>query len=386
MKNNGTTVLGVGDMILGAPNIDSFFDASRETLKKGDLVIGNMETPATNRPSWSNSEPHSAPAVDPNNLNALARAGFSVATIGGNHCFDQGEYGILDAIDVMEKSGVAVCGAGKNIDEARKPAILERNGIKFAFLHYNLTGPRECYAAPAKVGCAFIRIATAYCNDRAEPGGSPSAIYTIADPRGRQDMIDDIELAKKQADNVIVYFHSGRPGSPELLQYEIELTHHCIDVGVQMVLCCHTHALSSVEMYKGKPIFYGLGNFVTVTNDMNPDAPNAKQRRSNPYRWPGVVPFWEWDVFAKLRPEGIPYYPFAEFSRNTVIAKGTFTKEGLTQASFIPCYINEKAQPVPVTRSGKGEDVKNYLESWTRDAGLSTAFEWNEEGTEVILG
>lgn len=56
------------------------------------------------------------------------------------------------------------------IDEARKPAVVKKNEIKFAFLHYNLTGPRECYAAPCKVGCAYVRIATAYCNDRAEPG------------------------------------------------------------------------------------------------------------------------------------------------------------------------------------------------------------------------
>ena len=385
MKNETVTVMGVGDIILDAPDTDRFFDRARKTLQSADFAVGNIEAPHTDRPMWCNVEPHSAPAASPKNLPAVARAGINVATIGGNHCFDQGAYGILDAIDILKSNGTAVCGAGRNIDEARKPAIVESRGVKLAFLHYNLTGPRECYASAMKTGCAYVRISTAYCNERAEPGGSPTLIYTVADPRTRQDMVDDIRAAKEKANCVIVYFHSGRPGSPELMQYETELTHLCIDVGVQMVLCCHTHALSSVEVYRGKPIFYGLGNFVTVTGAMNRDAENARQRHTNPYAWPGIVPYWEYDPFAKLEPVGIPYYPFAEFSRNTMIAKAEFTKDGLQSAGFIPCYINDCAQPEPVTRSRKGEDVVEYLADWTRRAGLDTKFRWNDLGTEIVL-
>ena len=379
------TVLGVGDIILDAPEPEKYFDTSKDLLKAADIAVGNMEDPHTDRPSWSNMESHSAPASALENLSAFRYAGFDVATIGGNHCFDQGAYGILDPIEYFRSCGIATCGSGANCDEARKPAIVERKGIRTAFLHYNLTGPRECYATVMKAGCAYIRIATAYCNDRAEPGGSPSAIYTIADPRGKKNMADDILAAKKAADHVIVYFHSGSPGKALLNQYELDLTHYAVDMGAAAVLCCHTHAIASMEIYRGKPIYYGLGNFVTVTGAMDPDAPNARQRRTNFYGWPGIQPWWDFDVFKMLGPGDVPNYPFAEYSRNTMIAKLEFSKEGLISAGFIPCWINDAAQPTPVTRDGKGREVVEYIADWEKKAGFDLTFAWNGEGTEIVF-
>lgn len=379
------TVLGVGDIILDAPEPEKYFDTSKDLLKAADIAVGNMEDPHTDRPSWSNMESHSAPASALENLSAFRYAGFDVATIGGNHCFDQGAYGILDPIEYFRSCGIATCGSGANCDEARKPAIVERKGIRTAFLHYNLTGPRECYATVMKAGCAYIRIATAYCNDRAEPGGSPSAIYTIADPRGKKNMADDILAAKKAADHVIVYFHSGSPGKALLNQYELDLTHYAVDMGAAAVLCCHTHAIASMEIYRGKPIYYGLGNFVTVTGAMDPDAPNARQRRTNFYGWPGIQPWWDFDVFKMLGPGDVPNYPFAEYSRNTMIAKLEFNKEGLLSAGFIPCWINDAAQPTPVTRDGKGREVVEYIADWEKKAGFDFPFAWNGEGTEIVF-
>ncbi len=379
------TVLGVGDIILDAPEPEKYFDTSKDLLKAADIAVGNMEDPHTDRPSWSNMESHSAPASALENLSAFRYAGFDVATIGGNHCFDQGAYGILDPIEYFRSCGIATCGSGANCDEARKPAIVERKGIRTAFLHYNLTGPRECYATVMKAGCAYIRIATAYCNDRAEPGGSPSAIYTIADPRGKKNMADDILAAKKAADHVIVYFHSGSPGKALLNQYELDLTHYAVDMGAAAVLCCHTHAIASIEIYRGKPIYYGLGNFVTVTGAMDPDAPNARQRRTNFYGWPGIQPWWDFDVFKMLGPGDVPNYPFAEYSRNTMIAKLEFNKEGLLSAGFIPCWINDAAQPTPVTRDGKGREVVEYIADWEKKAGFDLPFTWNGDGTEIVF-
>jgi len=380
------TVLGVGDVILDAPEPEKYFDTSKDLLKAADITIGNMEDPHTDRPCWSNMESHSAPPSDMKNLSAFKYAGFDVATIGGNHCFDQGPYGILDPMEYFHANGIATCGAGADYDEARKPALVERKGVKFAFLHYNLTGPRECYATVMKTGCAYIRVATAYCNDRAEPGGSPTAIYTIADPRGMRNMADDILNARKIADNVIVYFHSGSSGKPLLNQYELQITHYAIDMGAEAVICCHTHAIASMEVYRNKPIYYGLGNFVTVTGAMNPDAKNAKQRHTDFYGWPGIQPWWDFDVFKMIKPGNVPCYPFAEYSRNTMIAKLEFDKAGLTSAGFIPCWINDKAQPTPVTRDSEvGKKVMDYIADWEKRSGFTFDFQWNAEGTEIVF-
>ena len=82
------TVLGVGDVILDAPEPEKYFDTSKDLLRAADITIGNMEDPHTDRPCWSNMESHSAPPSDMKNLSAFKYAGFDVATIGGNHCFD----------------------------------------------------------------------------------------------------------------------------------------------------------------------------------------------------------------------------------------------------------------------------------------------------------
>ncbi|MBQ8305325.1 MAG: CapA family protein [Blautia sp.] len=378
-------LLGVGDVILDAPQPERFFDHARDLLRGADITIGNMEVPHTAHPCWSNMESHSAPPAKLENLSGFPDAGFDVVTIGGNHVFDQGPYGILEPIEYFKEQGIAVCGSGRNYEEARRPAVVERKGIRFAFLHYNLTGPRECYATPMKAGAAYIRVATAYCNDRAEPGGSPTAIYTVADPRGKKNMADDIRNAKSLADHVIVYFHSGSAGKPLLNQYELDLTHYAVDLGAQMVLCAHTHALSSIEIYRGKPIYYGLGNFVTVTGGMDPDAPNAKQRHTDFYEWPGIQPWWDFDVFKMIRPGNVPWYPFAEYSRSTIIAKAEFDREGIVSAGFIPCWIDDGARPTPVSRDGKGADVVAYLQNWESNAGFRLDFTWNEAGTEVVF-
>lgn len=384
MEEN-VTVLGLGDIILDAPEPESYFDASKDMIRAADIAIGNMEDPHTDRPSWSNMEPHSAPPSALENLRAFKYAGIDIAAIGGNHCFDQGAYGILDPIDYFHRNGIATCGAGADYEAARKPAFVERKGIKFAFLHYNLIGPRECYATIMKAGCAYIRIATAYCNDRAEPGGSPTAIYTVADPRGKRNMVEDILAAKKIVDNVVVYFHSGSAGKPLLNQYELDLMHLAVDMGAELVLAAHTHALASIEIYHGKPIFYGLGNFVTVTGAMDPDAKNARQRHTDFFGWPGIQPWWDYDIFKMIRPGSVPNYPFAEYSRNTIMAKAEFSKSGIVACGFVPCWINDKAQPTPVTRDGKGAEVVAYLQDWENRAGFEFPFLWNETGTEIVF-
>lgn len=199
-------------------------------------------------------------------------------------------------------------------------------------------------------------------------------------------MVQDIEEAKKNADVVIASFHIGRMGSPDLLPYEFEITHKAIDVGAEMVICCHAHSLRGVDMYKGKPIFHGLGNFATVTNHFQKGSENATKLLSyNPFKWQGVTP-----PFAPFSdPQGgytVPNYPSSEISRNTLIAKGLFTKDGLVEARMIPCYINDKAQPEPVTKEGKGLDVLAHVMSLNETENLKTVFTWNEEGTEIILG
>lgn len=382
------TLMAVGDIILDAPNPDSYFDLVRATLKTADLAVGQVEIPHTLRPIWSNGEPHSAPAADPAHLPALARAGFTVATLSGNHLFDQGAPGVEDTIKALREAGLQTVGAGMNLAEARKPAVVRKRQLAVAVLQYNAVGPQESWAAPLKAGGAFVRVETHYVRDNAEPGGMPTTIYTIVDPATLQKMEKDIAAARELADVVVVGFHIGRAGVPELLQYQTELTHRAIDAGAQMVFGSHTHSLLGVEIYRGKPIYHGLGNFVTVTGSIKPTAPNAVQRSYRPFDHPSTRPAVRFNAFTRTPEEGPPpheYYPFTEVSRNTMIAKAVFGKDGVLESSFIPCFIDDQARPVPLARGQGGEKVVQHVEALTRGAGLPTVFDWNAQGTEVIV-
>lgn len=385
MNESITTVLAVGDLVLNIPDVDFIFDAARATLLSGDVVIGHVEIPHTTRPAVSNFETSIVPAGDPENLNCLPKAGFNVATFGGNHTFDQGEPGVADTLNNFKSLGLQTTGAGMDIYEAHVPAYIDKNGVNFAIVQYTALGPRESWASPMKAGAAYIRVITTYICDRAEPGSAPTAVYTAVDPGTLNWMVQDIEEAKKKADVVIASFHIGRMGSPDLLPYEFEITHKAIDVGAEMVICCHAHSLRGVDMYKGKPVFHGLGNFATVTNHFQKGSEIAMKLHSyNPFKWQGVTP--PFTPFAD--PQGgytVPNYPSSEISRNTLIAKGVFTKDGLVEARMIPCYINDKAQPQPVTREGKGMDVLAHVMKLNEIENLKTVFTWNEEGSEIIL-
>jgi len=387
--HDAATVLAVGDLILDAPPpMNRYFDPAASILRAGDLVFGNVEVPHTRRGTWSNPEAHSVPGADPDNLAALKYGGFNAATAIGNHVFDQGEYGVSDTIDALRALDIRTAGIGMNIAEARAPATIEAKGLKLALLGYNAVGPESTWATPLKAGAAYVRVVTTYVNDKANPGGAPTSVYTVVDPAGMRGIEADIRAARETHDAVIVAYHIGRPGAPEILHYQTELTHRAIDAGAEMVVGAHTHALLGVEVYRGKPIFHGLGNWVTLTGVFKPDAPNAEQwthypfadRATRPAPSPGYVP-----GPPLRRGEDVPLYAFDEPSRNTMIAKAVIGKSGLIEGRFVPCYIDDIGAPVPRHRDRGGQQVLDYVVQLTRAAGLTTQFEWSSDGSEVIV-
>jgi poly-gamma-glutamate capsule biosynthesis protein CapA/YwtB (metallophosphatase superfamily) len=151
MTDNSLTLLAVGDLILDEPQAEAYFSHVLMTLRAADLVIGQGEVVFTDRGICSAIEV-TAPPCDPKNMNALSFAGFNVITLAGNHVFDSGAPGIEDTIYGLQKLGIAVVGAGMNINEAKRPAVIQRNGTSFGFLSYNCVGPKESWATTHKPG------------------------------------------------------------------------------------------------------------------------------------------------------------------------------------------------------------------------------------------
>ena len=379
------TVLSVGDLILDVPGAERYFDESREVLKGGDLVIGQVEIPYTLRPQWSAYDNHSAPPTDPCRLGAMAEAGFHVGTCAGNHSFDQGAYGVTDTLDKLHSLGIATAGEGANDAEAWAPAIAERKGLKFACFSFTAVGPKTVQATPAKAGAAFIYVATAYDNDVNEPGALPTHIYTSVSPAALERMRRSFREAKEAGAIVLASFHMGRMHSEELQQYQIEIAHAAVDAGAEMVFAHHPHTLLGIEMYRGKPIFYSVGHFVFATDAfLQQGTALAGQRKYLPNHWQGV------NTEALIKPrepitDTIPFYVGDQASRNTLIAKGVFDESGLVRASFLPCFIDDAGHPVPVRRGEKGDDVLAHIRRLCAQEQLDTRFTWSEDGTEVYL-
>jgi hypothetical protein len=368
------TLLSVGDLILDEPRPESFLAPAKETLRRGDVVFGHVEVPhSTTTVQMSTDIP--APPADPEALKALTDAGFDVVTLAGNHVFDAGEIGIEDTVRHAVAAGLVPTGAGSNLDAARAPAVVERGGLRVSVLSYNCVGPRESWATSKKAGCAYVRVLTHYELDHASPGGPP-AIYTFAEPASVEAMAADIALARSTSDVVAVSLHKGVGHTPvEIAMYERPVSRAAVDAGADVVFGHHAHIMRGIEVYHGRPIYHGLGNFVTVTHALSPTGTESAERKAWAIRRTKLYGF--------APDPDMPFYPFHPESRNTVIASCRFGEDGIAEAGFLPCWIDDEGRPVPLTAGAEADGVAEYVRKISEGAGLDTKF--TRRGDEVLI-
>ena len=365
------TLLAVGDLVLPA-DAGPFFDDVRETLKQGDVVIGQLEVPYTERDEHAVSL-----GRVPDSLRPLKDAGFHVLTMAGNHLMDAGPAGIEDTIRWLELNGIGHVGAGMNLEEARKPYLMTRGKTRFGFLNYNCVGPKETWAGPHKPGNAYIHVITHYEETYASPGGPPSSIYTWALYSSIRQMEEDIRKLRSQCDVLTVSFHKGIGHIPvKIAQYEHEVSYAAIDAGADVVFAHHAHILKGIEVYKGKPIYHGLCNFVTYVpaeafhHNQNLPASWAKKRK---------------ELFGFEPDPEYPTYPFHPEAIHTMIAKCTIENGRITSAGYIPCLITKEGKPVIARKEEHFWQVFNYVERISREAGLDTRFERAGHEVRIVL-
>lgn len=207
--------------------------AVRSLLKGADLAVANFENPAPD-----NFKYHTQGTVfsaNPRLIAGLKDAGIDYVSLGNNHIGDAGPVGLLQTLANLDKYGIRHSGAGRNLAAARTPAILTVDGVKVAILSYDTIA--KYYAAGTnKAG---------------------SAQLTAANVK-----VDVAAARKAGAQIVIVYPHWGTEYSPRPFSAEQSLAHAVIDAGADMIIGNHAHWVGAMEIYKGRPIWYALGNFV----------------------------------------------------------------------------------------------------------------------------
>jgi poly-gamma-glutamate synthesis protein (capsule biosynthesis protein) len=241
-----------------------------------------------------------------------------------------------------------------------------------AVLSYNTVGPRESWAGPAKPGCAYLQILTHYELEHASPGGHPQA-YTFATPDSLAAFEEDIAATRADCALLVVALHKGVNGSTTPQWYEKQVAHAAIDAGADIVFGHHPHIMAGIEVYRAKPIYHGLGNFVTVTHALSSDP----HQNTDPERLAHARRRRE--LFGFEPDPDMPNYPFHPDSRHTMIARCVLSAAGSLSAGYLPCYIDREGRPQPAPRSGNGQAVFDYVARISAAAGFNTEFAWADD-------
>jgi poly-gamma-glutamate synthesis protein (capsule biosynthesis protein) len=373
--NGSAVMLAVGDIILDEPGLAPCFDSSRAATRSADLTIGHVEVPHTTR-GVQQKTAVPAPPADPKHLESLQAAGFDVITLAANHAYDQGEPGIVDTIETLRGLGMATAGTGLNLSAARQPAVVERGGLRFGVLSYNTVGPTESWASATKPGCAYLRVITHYEQDHHSPGAPPT-VYTFTPLADVEALAADIAALRPRCDVLTVAFHKGVVHTPAtVLDYEKQIARAAIDGGADVVIGHHAHILRGIEIYRGKPIYHGLGNWVCVTRALNyasnADSPERQAWALRRKKMFGFEPDPEY-----------PLYPFHPEAKQTIVAKCVVDGRGNVEARFLPAFVDKTYQPVLLGRDERGQQVFEYVARISREASLSSSFAW--DGDEVVV-
>jgi len=260
--------------------------------------------------------------------------------------------------------------------EARRPAIVNCKGTRIAFLDYNSILEEGSRAEVNRPGCASLRAWTLYEPIEPSQPGTPSRAHTFPYRDDLSAMVEDIKKAKTQADLVIVSMHSGIHMTPAVIAgYQKDYARAAIDSGADLILQHHAHILKGIEVYSGKVIFYGLGNFAVELHFMTKEwaeIPAVKEvRRSLNPDWNPPYPDY-------------PSFPFPPDSRKTIIAKCIISNKAISKVSFLPAYINKKGEPeILVSKDERFSEVLRYMKEISRDQGLST--EYTIDGDEIVI-
>lgn len=345
--------------------IERYTELVRPTLQGVDLRFANCERQYSSRGTASEASPHGR--QPPEMAQIFSDCGFDAVTIANNHMYDYGPDALLDTRELLLKMGIAVTGAGRDLDEARQPAIVERNGIKVGFLGYCSVIPEGGEAAAGKVGIAPLRVITQY-----EPRGPHATprVITHPDERDKAMILDDIARLRPQVDIVVLAFHWGVIWVPRVIaDYQVDVAHACIDAGADLILGHHAHVPKAIEVYKGKAIFYSLSNFC-----MTKPFPSPK--------WSEAP--WVHGALRNSADQDPDYalLPYGRDAKRTLLAKATFTKSGVKRVSFLPMQIDRQYRP-EVLHAGdpRFDDMVDYMD-WASE-GFNHVF--TRSGDEVIV-
>jgi Bacterial capsule synthesis protein PGA_cap len=342
-------ICAVGDTLINNADPLAGFAPTAPILAEADIVFANCEGLYVREPSPM------LLASDAKNARGLTVGNVGVMTLANNHVMDAGPSGLAQTTDVLGELGIATVGAGPDLEAARRPAVLERNGTRVAFVAAASTFPAGIEAKRGRPGINPLRFHNHYYLAEGDlefnPGVMPE-VMVIPWPQDIDAMRTAIRAAREQADMVVFTVHWGEPVRPITVQdFERETARVAIDAGADLVLCHHHHIVRGVAVHRGAPIFHGLGNFVFHTQGFGAIPPNVKRILEK-----------QGGEYAPAFYEDYPLFPMHPESRITFIGVCGVRDGRVAQCGVIPAIVRPDGSVDPLhLDSAEGREVGEYL-------------------------
>lgn len=391
----GFTLAAVGDIINARPvsQVPAFAPVGK-LIKDADVAFGNFEgtvVDSHNLPNWVEAETGGgAILMDPLVPPDLKKIGFDLMARANNHVMDLGVVGMRSTTEALEKAGLVQAGVGMSLGDARAPAFLDtpygRVGlisVAATFTDLARAGP-AIPGEPARPGVNALRTTEYHLVSTTQMGelkelakqaqkvrddqpvpqtrlpemtraafglqrNSPNTLdlfgvnYMVSDHHGShftmnqsdlQQILLNVEDAKKSSDFVIVSIHAHMPGNFSQVPADFEpvFAHDVINAGADALLAQGPHQLRGIEIYKGRPIFYSLGDFIFQVDIIQPIEPDI-------YDQYGLDPRTSSSVDVSEKEDELDFANPNMYQ--SVVAVLTFGRQGVSEIKLIPIDLHQ---------------------------------------------
>jgi poly-gamma-glutamate synthesis protein (capsule biosynthesis protein) len=365
MTDNTVTLLGCGDVGPIHEPVDAYATLAKPVLATGDIRFAQVERVYSERGALQVHSGGGHSRAKPHMASLFSDCGFDVVSIASNHAMDWGEDALLDTVALFRNQGIAVAGAGRNLEEARQPAILERNGVRVGVLAYCSILQAGYAAGPTSAGVAPLRAHT-YYEAFDYQAGVPPRVVTVPFEDDLASMTTDIAALRKSADVVVLSLHWGIHFIPRVIaDYQITVARAAFQAGADLILGHHAHTPKAIGVYDGKVCFFSLSNFIMSSTAKTPAQAEAFAKRY------GVT----------MDPE-YPHLAYGADAKRSFIAKAVLARGGVKRVSFLPVLIDRLLRP-EVLHAGDPRfgDAVGFME-WVSE-GFDHRF--TIEGDEVLV-
>ena len=204
-------------------------------MNNADIATVNCENPISLRGTPTPNKTYTYYS-DPKNTKYFNEMGVDFVTLANNHIHDYGRDAFFDTFDTLDEYGINYAGTGKDASEAQRPFYYIINGIKIAFVSASRAEHRKTPIATEE----------------------QAGIFGCYEP---DELLSVISETEKNADFTVLFIHWGREYYHTLDRAQKDTAYRYIDAGADLIIGIHAHVLQGIEHYKGKAIFYNLGNF-----------------------------------------------------------------------------------------------------------------------------